>query len=164
MSTTFTLNGQKVTLDVTDDTPLLWGIRDDAGMTGTKFGCGIGLCGACTVLVNGRATRSCITPVSQVAGAEITTIEGLDEDGQHPLQKAWVETQTPQCGYCQSGQIMQAAAMLKDFPNPTDEQINQVMSGNLCRCMAYVRIREAIKIAAAEMRGGVQIQEGATNE
>lgn len=164
MSTTFTLNGQKVTLEVTDDTPLLWGIRDDAGMTGTKFGCGIGLCGACTVLVNGRATRSCITPVSQVAGAEVTTIEGLDENGQHPLQKAWVATQTPQCGYCQSGQIMQAAAMLKDFPNPTDEQIDQVMSGNLCRCMAYVRIREAIKIAATEMRGGVQIQEGASNE
>lgn len=164
MSTTFTLNGQKVTLEVTDDTPLLWGIRDDAGMTGTKFGCGIGLCGACTVLVNGRATRSCITPVSQVADAEITTIEGLGGDGQHPLQKAWVETQTPQCGYCQSGQIMQAAAMLKDFPDPTDEQINQVMSGNLCRCMAYVRIREAIKIAAAEMRGGVQTQEGAPNE
>lgn len=164
MSTTFILNGQKVTLEVTDDTPLLWGIRDDAGMTGTKFGCGIGLCGACTVLVNGRATRSCITPVSQVAGAEVTTIEGLDENGQHPLQKAWVETQTPQCGYCQSGQIMQAAAMLKDFPNPTDEQIDQVMSGNLCRCMAYVRIREAIKIAANEMRGGVQIQEGASNE
>ncbi|WP_286807300.1 MULTISPECIES: (2Fe-2S)-binding protein [unclassified Marinimicrobium] len=164
MSTTFTLNGQKVTLEVTDDTPLLWGIRDDAGMTGTKFGCGIGLCGACTVLVNGRATRSCITPISQVAGAEVTTIEGLDENGQHPLQKAWVETQTPQCGYCQSGQIMQAAAMLKDFPNPTDEQIDQVMSGNLCRCMAYVRIREAIKIAATEMRGGVQIQEGASNE
>jgi isoquinoline 1-oxidoreductase alpha subunit len=164
MSTTFTLNGQKVTLEVTDDTPLLWGIRDDAGMTGTKFGCGIGLCGACTVLVNGRATRSCITPVSQVVGAEVTTIEGLDENGQHPLQKAWVETQTPQCGYCQSGQIMQAAAMLKDFPNPTDEQIDQVMSGNLCRCMAYVRIREAIKIAATEMRGGVQIQEGASNE
>ncbi|UZJ43064.1 (2Fe-2S)-binding protein [Marinimicrobium sp. C6131] len=164
MSTTFTLNGQKVTLEVTDDTPLLWGIRDDAGMTGTKYGCGIGLCGACTVLVNGRATRSCITPVSQVAGAEVTTIEGLDENGRHPLQKAWVETQTPQCGYCQSGQIMQAAAMLKDFPNPTDEQIDQVMSGNLCRCMAYVRIREAIKIAATEMRGGVQIQEGASNE
>lgn len=164
MSTTFTLNGQKVTLEVTDDTPLLWGIRDDAGMTGTKFGCGIGLCGACTVLVNGRATRSCITPVSQVTGTEVTTIEGLDENGQHPLQKAWVETQTPQCGYCQSGQIMQAAAMLKDFPNPTDEQIDQVMSGNLCRCMAYVRIREAIKIAATEMRGGVQIQEGASNE
>ncbi len=164
MSTTFTLNGQKLTLDATDDTPLLWGIRDEAGITGTKYGCGIGLCGACTVLVNGRATRSCITPLSQVEGAEITTIEGLSEDGAHPLQKAWVETQTPQCGYCQSGQIMQAAAMLKDFPNPTDEQINQVMSGNLCRCMAYVRIREAIKIAAAEMRGGVQTQEGATNE
>ncbi|WP_396586362.1 (2Fe-2S)-binding protein [Bermanella sp. R86510] len=163
MSTTFNLNGQKVTLDVAEDTPLLWGIRDEAGMTGTKFGCGIGLCGACTVLVNGRATRSCITPVSQVANAEITTIEGLGENGPHPLQKAWVETQTPQCGYCQSGQIMQAAAMLKDFPDPTDEQINQVMSGNLCRCMAYVRIREAIKIAAAEMRG-VQIQEGASNE
>lgn len=163
MSTTFNLNGQKVTLDVAEDTPLLWGIRDEAGMTGTKFGCGIGLCGACTVLVNGRATRSCITPVSQVADAEITTIEGLGENGPHPLQKAWVETQTPQCGYCQSGQIMQAAAMLKDFPDPTDEQINQVMSGNLCRCMAYVRIREAIKIAAAEMRG-VQMQEGASNE
>lgn len=163
MSTTFTLNGQKTTLDVTDDTPLLWGIRDEAGMTGTKFGCGIGLCGACTVLVNGRATRSCITPVSQVKDAEITTIEGLGENGPHPLQKAWVETQTPQCGYCQSGQIMQAAAMLKDFPDPTDEQINQVMSGNLCRCMAYVRIREAIKIAAAEMRS-VDVQEDATNE
>ncbi|WP_036187664.1 (2Fe-2S)-binding protein [Marinimicrobium agarilyticum] len=156
MSTTFTLNGQPVTLEVADDTPLLWSLRDDANLTGTKFGCGIGMCGACTVLINGRATRSCITPTKQVDGTAVTTIEGLDPEGEHPLQQAWVKTQTPQCGYCQSGQIMQAAAMLKDFPDPTDEQINQVMSGNLCRCMAYVRIREAIKLAAADMRGAGQ--------
>ena len=151
MATEFELNGQPVTVDIENDTPLLWALRDDLDLTGTKYGCGIGMCGACTVLVNGRATRSCITPVATVSGATITTIEGLHPDGEHPLQKAWVETQTPQCGYCQSGQIMQAAAMLKDFPNPTDEQINNAMGGNLCRCMAYVRIRKAIKMAAKEM-------------
>jgi isoquinoline 1-oxidoreductase alpha subunit len=137
-----------VTLDLPEDTPLLWVIRDEIGFTGTKFGCGIGLCGACTVHVNGRATRSCITPVGSVEGAAITTIEGLSENGEHPLQRAWIDTQTPQCGYCQSGQIMQAATLLQDFPNPTDDQIDNIMSGNLCRCMAYVRIREAIKLTA----------------
>ncbi|MFC4260284.1 (2Fe-2S)-binding protein [Marinobacter lacisalsi] len=168
MATEFELNGQAVTVDIEGDTPLLWALRDDLDLTGTKYGCGIGMCGACTVLVNGRATRSCITPVESVANASITTIEGLDPDGEHPLQKAWVQTQTPQCGYCQSGQIMQAAAMLKDFPDPTDEQINSVMGGNLCRCMAYVRIREAIKLAAGEMNGAgadnASVAGGATNE
>jgi len=158
MSTSFNLNGKDLSVEDEADTPLLWTLRDRVGLTGTKFGCGIGLCGACTVLVNGRATRSCLTPVSAVSGASVTTIEGLDPEGNHPLQKAWVETQTPQCGYCQSGQIMQAAAMLKDFPDPTEEQIDEIMSGNLCRCMAYVRIRKAIKLAATEMR------EGATDE
>lgn len=152
MSIKFQVNGEAVAVDVPEDTPLLWVIRDDIGHTGTKFGCGIGLCGACTVHVNGRAVRSCITPVSSVAGTKVTTIEGLSQGAEHPLIQAWVETQTPQCGYCQPGQIMQAAAMLKDFPNPTDEQIDQVMSGNLCRCMAYVRIRKAIKLAASRMR------------
>lgn len=151
MKTAFVLNGRTVSLDVPADTPLLWAIRDDAGLTGTKFGCGIGMCGACTVHVNGRATRSCITPLGAVRDAAVTTIEGLDPDGNHPLQKAWVEAQTPQCGYCQPGQIMQAAALLEDFPNPSDEQIDAVMSGNLCRCMAYVRIRRAIKLAASAM-------------
>jgi isoquinoline 1-oxidoreductase alpha subunit len=124
-------------------------IRDIVGLTGTKFGCGIGMCGACTVHVGGRATRSCITPVAAVDGANITTIEGLDPAGNHPLQQAWRALQVPQCGYCQSGQIMQAAAMLADFPAPTDEDIDAVMTGNLCRCMTYPRIRAAIKQAAA---------------
>ncbi|WP_346839738.1 (2Fe-2S)-binding protein [Microbulbifer sp. SAOS-129_SWC] len=152
MSIEFEINGQPVDIDVPAETPLLWVIRDDIDLTGTKFGCGIGLCGACTVHIDGRATRSCITPVSSVAGTKVTTIEGLAENGEHPLLQAWVEAQTPQCGYCQPGQIMQAAAMLRDFPNPTDTQIDQVMSGNLCRCMAYVRIREAIKLAAGRMQ------------
>lgn len=151
--TTFTINGKPVSVDVADDTPLLWVIRDAVGYKGTKFGCGIGMCGACTVHIDGRAARSCITHVGAAADASITTIEGLDPNGQHPLQKAWIETQAPQCGYCQSGQIMQAATLLKDFPDPTDANIDAVMSGNLCRCMAYVRIRKAIKIAAAELRG-----------
>lgn len=149
----FQLNGQPVSADVPEDTPLLWFVRESAGLTGTKFGCGIGMCGACTVHVDGRATRSCITPVSLVQGASITTIEGLSPQGDHPLQKAWVACQVPQCGYCQSGQIMQAAAMLKDIPKPTDDDINGVMHGNLCRCMAYVRIRKAIHQAADEMSG-----------
>ena len=149
--TTLTLNGRDITIDVAPETPLLWVIREDAGLTGTKFGCGIGMCGACTVHLNGRAIRSCITPVSAVDGAKITTIEGLDPNGQHPLQQAWIETQAPQCGYCQSGQIMQAATLLKDFPQPTDKDIDSVMNGNLCRCMAYRRIRSAIKLAATRM-------------
>jgi len=153
VSTSFNINGQPLSIDTEQDTPLLWVIRDVIGYKGTKFGCGIGMCGACTVHINGRAVRSCITPLAAVAGASITTIEGLDPAGQHPLQKAWVETQTPQCGYCQSGQIMQAATLLKDYPDPSDADIDAVMSGNLCRCMAYARIRKAIRIAAQEMRG-----------
>jgi isoquinoline 1-oxidoreductase alpha subunit len=149
--TTFVLNGKEVAVDAPDDTPLLWVIRDTLKATGTKFGCGIGMCGACTVHVDGRAARSCITRTGDVAGAEVVTIEGLDPNGAHPLQQAWIETQAPQCGYCQSGQIMQAAALLRDFPDPTDADIDAVMSGNLCRCMAYVRIRKAIKIAAQAM-------------
>jgi isoquinoline 1-oxidoreductase alpha subunit len=149
----FQLNGRPVTVDLDDDTPLLWAIRDTLKLTGTKFGCGIGMCGACTVHLNGRAIRSCITPLGAIAGQSITTIEGLDPNGQHPLQQAWIATQAPQCGYCQSGQIMQAASLLKDFPNPSDEDINAVMGGSLCRCMAYVRIRKAIKLAAANMQG-----------
>ena len=149
---TFRINGRAVATDVDNDTPLLWVIRDNLGLTGTKFGCGIGMCGACTVHVGGRPTRSCITPVSSVTDADVTTIEGLDPEGQHPLQKAWVDLQVPQCGYCQSGQIMQAAALLKDFAHPSDQDIDAVMTGNLCRCMTYVRIRKAIKKAAAELR------------
>jgi isoquinoline 1-oxidoreductase subunit alpha len=147
--TKFTINGRRVTVDAEGDTPLLWVIRDDLGLTGTKFGCGIGMCGACTIHVGGRATRSCITPVSAVEGAEVTTIEGLDPAGDHPVQQAWRELQVPQCGYCQPGQIMQVAAMLRDFPSPSDEDIDAVMNGSLCRCMTYVRIRAAIKEAAA---------------
>jgi len=149
--TSFTINGRIVTVDAEADTPLLWVIRDEIGLTGTKFGCGIGLCGACTVHVGGRATRSCITSVGRVEGAEVTTIEGLDPAGAHPVQLAWAALQTPQCGYCQSGQIMQAVALLNDFPSPTDQDIDAVMSGNLCRCMTYTRIRAAIKQAAASM-------------
>ncbi|HNP34873.1 MAG TPA: (2Fe-2S)-binding protein [Woeseiaceae bacterium] len=150
--TDFVLNGRQIALDVPPETPLLWAIRDEAGLTGTKFGCGIGMCGACTVHVNGRATRSCITSLGAVEGTRVTTIEGLDPNDSHPLQQAWVELQVPQCGYCQPGQIMQAAAMLVDFPNPSDTQIDAVMHGNLCRCMTYSRIRNAIKLAARAMR------------
>jgi isoquinoline 1-oxidoreductase subunit alpha len=149
---TFRINGRTVDVDVERDTPLLWVIRDTVGLTGTKVGCGIGMCGACTVHVGGRPTRSCITPMDSVADAEITTIEGLDPLGQHPLQRAWIDLQVPQCGYCQSGQIMQAASLLKDFPTPSDQDIDAVMAGNLCRCMTYVRIRAAIKRASAELR------------
>jgi isoquinoline 1-oxidoreductase subunit alpha len=152
--TSFTLNGKSVTVDTDPDTPLLWVIRDELGLTGTKFGCGIGLCGACTVHVGGRATRSCSVSLSAVEGATITTIEGLHPDGAHPVQKAWNALQVPQCGYCQSGQIMQAVALLQDFPKPTDADIDAVMAGSLCRCMTYVRIRAAIKQAAAEMTNG----------
>jgi len=148
----FTINGRKVALDVDPDTPLLWAIRDEIGLTGTKYGCGEGLCGACTVHVGGRPTRSCITPIKDIEGAEITTIEGLDPEGQHPIQKVWRDLQVPQCGYCQSGQIMTAAALLKDIPDPSDADIDAVMTGNLCRCMTYNRIRAAVREAAAAMR------------
>jgi isoquinoline 1-oxidoreductase alpha subunit len=150
--TTLRINGRDVLVDADPDTPLLWIIRDVIGLTGTKFGCGIGLCGACTIHVGGRPTRSCITPVASIAAAEITTIEGLDPNSAHPLQKAWIDLQVPQCGYCQSGQIMQAATLLKDFPSPSDQDIDAVMAGNLCRCMTYIRIRKAIKQAAVELR------------
>ncbi len=146
------INGRDVSVDADADTPLLWAIRDDIGLTGTKFGCGIGMCGACTVHVGGRATRSCITPLSAVAGTSVTTIEGLDETDSHPVQKAWRELRVPQCGYCQPGQIMQAAALLKDIPNPSDDDIDAVMTGNLCRCMTYIRIRNAVHRAASANR------------
>lgn len=145
------INGKLLELAVEDDMPLLWAIRDSAGLTGTKFGCGKGLCGACTVHVDGNAMRSCITPVSAARGKVITTIEGLSEDGRsHPLQKAWVAEQVPQCGYCQSGQIMAAAAFLKQNPHPDDKAIRAGML-NLCRCGTYLRIHKAIKRAAGEL-------------
>jgi isoquinoline 1-oxidoreductase alpha subunit len=149
--TKFTLNGQSVTVEAEPDTPLLWVIRDSLGLTGTKFGCGIGMCGACTVHLEGRAIRSCITLLGDVAGAKITTIEGLDPAHAHPVQKAWGKLQVPQCGYCQSGQIMQAVALIGRFPAPSDADIDALMGGNLCRCMTYSRIRAAIKEAALEM-------------
>jgi isoquinoline 1-oxidoreductase subunit alpha len=152
--TKFKLNGRAVIARSPDDSPLLWVVRDELGLTGTKFGCGIGFCGACTLHVDGRATRSCITPLSAVAGASVTTIEGLDAEGKHPLQTTWRELQVPQCGYCQPGQIMQACTLLRDYPNPTNRDIDAVMAGNLCRCMAYPRIRKAIQIAAARIREG----------
>jgi aerobic-type carbon monoxide dehydrogenase small subunit (CoxS/CutS family) len=142
------INGKPRTVDVPPDTPLLWVIREHLQLTGTKFGCGMAQCGACTVHLNGVAVRSCQTPVSAAVGKKITTIEGLSPDGKHPLQVAWIAEQVPQCGYCQSGQIMQAAALLAKNPNPTDEQIVAEMSGNICRCATYVRIKRAIKRAA----------------
>lgn len=150
----FTLNGNAVSTAAESDTPLLWVIRDELGLTGTKFGCGIAQCGACTVHLNGAATRSCSIPISAIAGQSIKTIEGLDADNAHPLQIAWVAHQVPQCGYCQSGQIMQAASLLSENPNPSDDEIATQMNGNLCRCMAYTRIKKAIKTAASEMQAG----------
>ncbi|HEY0437490.1 MAG TPA: (2Fe-2S)-binding protein [Phenylobacterium sp.] len=145
---TFRINGRAVSTKGPDDAPLLWTIRDEIGLKGTKFGCGVAQCGACTVHVDGKPVRSCVTPTSAVAGKSVTTIEGLDPKGEHPVQLAWIEVQAPQCGYCQSGQIMQAAALLTTKPQPTDADINAAMNGNLCRCMAYVRIKQAIKLAA----------------
>jgi aerobic-type carbon monoxide dehydrogenase small subunit (CoxS/CutS family) len=142
------INGKPRTVDVPPDTPLLWVIREHLQLTGTKFGCGMAQCGACTVHLDGVAARSCKTPVSAAAGKKITTIEGLSPDGKHPLQVAWIAEQVPQCGYCQSGQIMQAAALLAKTPNPTDDEIVAAMSGNICRCATYVRIKRAIKRAA----------------
>jgi len=147
------INGKSVQVDADNDTPLLWVIRDEANLTGTKFGCGIGQCGACTVHIDGEARRSCITPLEAAIGAEITTIEGLDPAADHPVQKAWRELQVPQCGYCQSGQIMTAAAALNQDPNVNDGDIDAIMTGNLCRCMTYNRIRKAVRKAADEMKG-----------
>ena len=144
----FELNGQTVSSASDTDTPLLWVVRDELKLKGTKFGCGIAMCGACTVHIDGVATRSCITRIGDVAGRSVTTIEGLTGDAGNALKQAWVDEQVPQCGYCQSGQIMQAASLLANTPKPTDEQITAAMDGNLCRCMAYTRIRRAIKTAA----------------
>ena len=149
---TIKINGVDHQVDVPDDTPLLWVIREHLDMTGTKFGCGAGLCGACTVHMDGKAIRSCQTALSDAAGHAITTIEGLDPKGEHPLQKAWIAEQVPQCGYCQSGQIMQAASLLAENKSPTDKEIVDHMNGNLCRCMTYGRIKRAIKRAAHEMQ------------
>ena len=145
---TLRINGSEHHVDVSPDTPLLWVLRDTLQMTGTKFGCGAGLCGACTVHADGDAIRSCLTPVSQAVGKNLTTIEGLSPSGANALQQAWIEEQVPQCGYCQSGQIMAAAALLARTPQPSDDQITQAMSGNICRCGTYDRIRKAIHRAA----------------
>jgi isoquinoline 1-oxidoreductase subunit alpha len=142
------INGKPQSVDVPANMPLLWVLRDTLGMTGTKFGCGMALCGACTVHIDGEATRSCITPVSSVAGKKITTIEGLSPDRSHPVQRAWIEVDVPQCGYCQSGQIMSAAALLAQKPKPSDTDIDDAMKGNICRCGTYQRIRQAVHRAA----------------
>ncbi|MEW5814989.1 MAG: (2Fe-2S)-binding protein [Spirochaetota bacterium] len=149
-SITVTINGKEYALDANPNTPLLWVLRDTLGLTGTKFSCGIGQCGACTVHLDGVATRSCITPISAIAGKRVTTIEGLSPDHSHPLQRVWIAENVPQCGYCQPGQIMTAAALLAKNPNPTDAEIDAAMSGTLCRCGTYQRIRRAIHRAAKE--------------
>lgn len=145
------VNGTTQSFNGDAEMPLLWYLRDILGLTGSKFGCGVGLCGACTVHINGQAMRSCVTPMRDTASKEVTTIEGLQKDGLHPVQKAWMQINVPQCGYCQVGQIMQAAAFLKQNRNPSDKQIDDAMSGNICRCGTYQRIRAAIKAAAEEM-------------
>jgi len=150
-SISFQVNGNPRTVDVSPDTPLLWVLRDTLQLTGTKYGCGISQCGACTVHVDGDPTRSCVTPVSAIAGKSITTIEGLSLDRNHPIQQAWIAEQVPQCGYCQSGQIMTAAALLARTPKPTDADIDQALSGNICRCGTYQRMRKAIHRAAGQL-------------
>ncbi len=150
MAVEFELNGEQINLDADPAMPLLWAIRDIAGLTGTKFGCGKALCGACTVHINGQPMRSCVLPLSAVAGGVVTTIEGLSESGDHPVQVAWRELNVPQCGYCQSGQIMSAAALLERKPKPTDADIDAAMSGNICRCGTYTRIRKAIHRATGD--------------
>jgi isoquinoline 1-oxidoreductase alpha subunit len=149
---TITVNNQKLNVDAAPDTPLLWVLRDHLGMTGTKFGCGMALCGACTVHIDGTPARSCVLPLSALEGKSITTIEGLSPDRSHPVQKAWTELDVPQCGYCQSGQIMSAAALLKKNPAPDEADIDAAMSGNICRCGTYPRIRKAIRRAAELLR------------
>jgi isoquinoline 1-oxidoreductase alpha subunit len=151
MATTINVNGQEHTVEVDGNVPLLWVLRNDLGLTGTKFGCGVAECGACTVHLDGVPTRSCVTPLSSVGSRAVTTIEGLARDGQlHPVQQAWIEAQAPQCGYCQSGQIMTAVAFLKSTPKPSDLQIREAMNGNLCRCGTYNRILQAVKLAASQ--------------
>ena len=152
MAISFNLNGSAVSVQSEPDTPLLWVIRDEIGLTGTKFGCGKAQCGSCTVHVNGSAVHACQTPVSSVSGKKVATVESLSADNSHPLQKAWIKHQVPQCGYCQSGQLMSAAALLAKNKNPNDSEIDAAMAGNLCRCGTYNRLRAAIKDAAAEMR------------
>ena len=152
----FVINGRSTRVDVPADMPLLWVIRNVLNLRGTKYGCGMALCGVCTVHIDGQATRSCVTDVSSVAGKKITTIEGLSADGSHPAQVAWQEIDVPQCGYCQAGQIMSAAALLAKIPQPTNAQIDDAMEGNLCRCGTYLRIREAIHRAAAKSGGGAK--------
>ena len=142
------INGKQQQVDVDPSTPMLWVLRDHLNLTGTKFGCGMAMCGACTIHLDGSATRSCILPVSSIGDKQITTIEGLSEEGDHPVQRAWLEHDVPQCGYCQAGQIMSAAALLKQTPRPSDEEIENAMNGNLCRCGTYVRIKQAIKTAS----------------
>ncbi|UUX95649.1 (2Fe-2S)-binding protein [Aquabacterium sp. J223] len=144
------VNGRRLSADVDPETPLLWVLRDELGLTGTKFGCGMAMCGACTVHIDGQPTRSCVMPVSAVAGKRITTIEGLSPNGDHPVQKAWVAEQVPQCGYCQSGQVMTAAALLKATPKPSEAQIKQAMNGHICRCATYQQIVQAVGRAARE--------------
>ncbi len=153
---TLKINGEEHTIDVAPDTPLLWALRDILNMTGTKYGCGVGICGTCTVLINGTPMRSCVMPAIGMAGMDIQTIEGLSEDGDHPVQRAWNEVDVAQCGYCQGGQVLAAAALLNRNPNPTDADIDGAMSGNLCRCGTYLRVRKAIKLAAkyASEKGG----------
>jgi isoquinoline 1-oxidoreductase alpha subunit len=148
MPYTLTVNGKQQSVDVPGDTPLLWVIRDVLNLKGTKFGCGIAQCGACTVHINGTATRSCVTPVQTAANKNVTTIEGLSVDGTHPVQRAWMQVDVPQCGYCQAGQMMTASALLAKTAKPTDAQIDQAMNGNLCRCGTYLRIRKAVHVAA----------------
>jgi isoquinoline 1-oxidoreductase alpha subunit len=152
--TTITVNNQMVNVEAESDTPLLWVLRDHLGMTGTKFGCGMALCGACTVHIDGAATRSCVLPLGAVEGKSITTIEGLSKDRSHAVQRAWLEIDVPQCGYCQSGQIMSATALLKANPKPSDGDIDAAMSGNICRCGTYARIRKAIHRAAEMLETG----------
>ncbi len=146
-----TINGKKRQVDVAPDTPVLWVLRDHVNLVGTKYGCGIGQCGACTIHLDGTAMRACALTVSNVEDKAITTIEGLSENGDHPVQKAWLEHDVPQCGYCQAGQIMNAVSLLKNNPNPSDQEIESVMNGNICRCGTYIRIKAAIKTAASKM-------------
>jgi aerobic-type carbon monoxide dehydrogenase small subunit (CoxS/CutS family) len=153
MAISFELNGQRKAVDIDPKTPLLWVLRDTLNLTGTKYGCGIAACGACTVHIDGEAARSCVYPISSVAGKKVTTIEGLSADRTHPVQKAWIAEQVPQCGYCQSGQIMTAVALLKKNASPSAADIDEAMSGNICRCGTQQRIRSAVLRAAAEVRG-----------
>jgi len=150
----FKVNKKPVEVEVDPSTPILWVVREQLGLTGTKFGCGMAQCGACTVHIDGEAVRSCVAPVSRAADKDVTTIEGLSPDLSHPLQRAWIEAGVPQCGYCQSGQLMSAAVLLRVIPNPTDDDIDQALTGNICRCGTYPRIRKAIHHAAAMMQKG----------